>query len=67
MVKEFVNRGIIVNVVVFGFIEIDMIKDLKNFEEIIKFIFLGCYGKLEEVVGMIRFLVVDDAVSYIMV
>lgn len=51
--------------VVFGFIVIDMIKDLKNFEEIIKFIFLGCYGKLEEVVGMVKFLVVDVAVNYI--
>jgi len=63
--KELANRGITVNAVAPGFIATDMTKDLKNSEEIIKFIPLGRYGKPEEVAGMIRFLAADDAANYI--
>ena len=63
--KELANRGITVNAVAPGFIATDMTKDLKNSEEIIKFIPLGRYGRPEEVAGMIRFLAADDAANYI--
>ncbi|NET15648.1 MAG: SDR family oxidoreductase, partial [Okeania sp. SIO1H6] len=43
----------------------DMTKDLKNSEEIIKFIPLGRYGTPEEVAGMIKFLAADSAANYI--
>ncbi|MCL2932209.1 MAG: 3-oxoacyl-[acyl-carrier-protein] reductase [Trichodesmium sp. MAG_R03] len=63
--KELANRGITVNAVAPGFIATDMTKDLKNSEEIMKFIPLGRYGKPEEVAGMIKFLAADDAANYI--
>ncbi|NEN92795.1 MAG: 3-oxoacyl-[acyl-carrier-protein] reductase [Okeania sp. SIO3H1] len=63
--KELANRGITANAVAPGFIETDMTKDLKNSEEIIKFIPLGRYGTPEEVAGMIKFLAADSAANYI--
>lgn len=63
--KELANRGVTANVVAPGFIETDMTKDLKNSEEIIKFIPLGRYGKPEEVAGMVKFLAADAAANYI--
>lgn len=63
--KELANRNITVNAVAPGFIATDMTKDLKNSEEILKFIPLGRYGKPEEVAGMIKFLTADTAASYI--
>ncbi len=62
--KELSSRGITVNAVAPGFIATDMTSDLKS-EEILKFIPLGRYGQPEEVAGMIRFLAVDPAASYI--
>ncbi|MGB3509835.1 MAG: 3-oxoacyl-[acyl-carrier-protein] reductase [Microcoleaceae cyanobacterium] len=63
--KELANRNITVNAVAPGFIATDMTKDLKNSEEILKFIPLGRYGKPEEVAGMIKFLTADTAANYI--
>ncbi|MEB3341243.1 3-oxoacyl-[acyl-carrier-protein] reductase [Okeania sp.] len=63
--KELANRAITANVVAPGFIATDMTKELKNSEEIIKFIPLGRYGKPEEVAGMIKFLAADAAANYI--
>ncbi len=63
--KELASRGVTVNAVAPGFIATDMTKDLKNTEEILKFIPLGRYGEAEEVAGMIRFLAADPAAAYI--
>jgi 3-oxoacyl-[acyl-carrier protein] reductase len=63
--KELASRGITVNAVAPGFIETDMTKELKNTEEILKFIPLGRYGKSEEVAGTIVFLTADSAAAYI--
>ena len=63
--KELASRGVTVNAVAPGFIETDMTKDLKNTEEILKFIPLGRYGQPEEVAGMVRFLAADPAAAYI--
>lgn len=63
--KELASRGITVNAVAPGFIQTDMTKDLKNTEEILKFIPLGRYGKSEEVAGTIVFLTADSAAAYI--
>ncbi|MDJ0553327.1 MAG: 3-oxoacyl-[acyl-carrier-protein] reductase [Microcoleaceae cyanobacterium MO_207.B10] len=63
--KELANRNITVNAVSPGFIATDMTKDLKNTEEILKFIPLGRYGKPEEVAGMIKFLAADASANYI--
>lgn len=63
--KELASRGITVNAVAPGFIETDMTKDLKNTEEILKFIPLNRYGKSEEVAGTIVFLTADSAAAYI--
>ncbi len=63
--KELASRGVTVNAVAPGFIETDMTKDLKNTEEILKFIPLGRYGQPQEVAGMVRFLAADPAASYI--
>ena len=63
--KELASRGITVNAVAPGFIATDMTKELKNTEEILKFIPLGRYGQPEEVAGMIRFLAADPAAAYI--
>lgn len=63
--KELASRGVTVNAVAPGFIATDMTKELKNTEDILKFIPLGRYGEAEEVAGMIRFLASDPAAAYI--
>ncbi|MGL5082050.1 MAG: 3-oxoacyl-[acyl-carrier-protein] reductase [Microcoleaceae cyanobacterium] len=63
--KELASRGVLVNAVSPGFIETDMTRDLKNLEEILKFIPLGRYGRPEDVAGMVKFLAADDAAAYI--
>ncbi|WP_413168355.1 3-oxoacyl-[acyl-carrier-protein] reductase [Capilliphycus salinus ALCB114379] len=63
--KELASRGVTVNAVAPGFIQTDMTKDLKNTEDILKFIPLGRYGQPEEVAGMVRFLAADPAAAYI--
>jgi 3-oxoacyl-[acyl-carrier protein] reductase len=63
--KDLAPRGVTANVVAPGFIATDMTEDLKNTEEILKFIPLGRYGQPEEVAGLIRFLAADPAAAYI--
>ncbi len=63
--KELASRGITVNAVSPGFIATDMTADLKNTDEILKFIPLGRYGQPEDIAGMVRFLAADPAASYI--
>ena len=63
--KELASRGITVNAVAPGFIATDMTADLKNTEEILKFIPLGRYGQPEDIAGMVRFLAADPAAAYI--
>ncbi|MGB3299985.1 MAG: 3-oxoacyl-[acyl-carrier-protein] reductase [Phormidesmis sp.] len=63
--KELAPRGVTANVVAPGFIATDMTGDLKNTEEILKYIPLGRYGEPTEVAGLIRFLAVDPAAAYI--
>ena len=63
--KELAPRGVTANVVAPGFIATDMTEDLKNTEDILKFIPLGRYGQPEEVAGLIRFLASDPAAAYI--
>ena len=63
--KELASRGITVNAVAPGFIATDMTADLKNTEEILKYIPLGRYGQPEEIAGMVRFLAADPAAAYI--
>jgi 3-oxoacyl-[acyl-carrier protein] reductase len=63
--KELAARGITANVVAPGFIATDMTGELKNTEEILKYIPLGRYGEVEEVAGLIRFLAADPAAAYI--
>ncbi|MGB3402935.1 MAG: 3-oxoacyl-[acyl-carrier-protein] reductase [Microcoleaceae cyanobacterium] len=65
LAKEFASRGVLVNAVAPGFIATDMTKDLKNTEDILKFIPLGRYGEAEEVAGMVKFLAADSAAKYI--
>ena len=63
--KELAPRGITANAVAPGFIATDMTGDLKNTEEILKYIPLARYGQPEEVAGLIRFLAADPAAAYI--
>ncbi|PZO20350.1 MAG: 3-oxoacyl-[acyl-carrier-protein] reductase [Leptolyngbya foveolarum] len=63
--KELAPRGITANVVAPGFIATDMTGDLKNTEEILKYIPLGRYGQPEEVAGLIRYLAADPSAAYI--
>ena len=63
--KEMASRGITVNAVAPGFIATDMTADLKNTDEILKFIPLGRYGQPEDIAGMVRFLAADPAAAYI--
>ena len=63
--KELAPRGVTANAVAPGFIATDMTDDLKNTEEILKFIPLARYGHPEEVAGLIRFLAADPAAAYI--
>jgi 3-oxoacyl-[acyl-carrier protein] reductase len=65
LAKEFASRGVLVNAVAPGFIATDMTKELKNTEDILKFIPLGRYGEAEEVAGMVKFLAADSAAKYI--
>lgn len=67
LVWELGSCNIIVNVVVFGFVEIDMIavlfEDLRaRFAEQVLF---GCFVLFEEVVGAVAFLVFFDVVFII--
>ncbi len=64
LAKEFGGRGICVNTVCPGFIESDMTKDL-NKENILPFIPLKRFGTPEEVAGLVKFLALDPAGSYI--
>jgi len=61
--KELASRGVTVNAVAPGFIATDMTSNLKS-DEILKYIPLGRYGQPEEVAGLVRFLAVDPAASY---
>jgi len=63
MAKEFGGRGICVNAVCPGFIESDMTKEL-NKEALLPFIPLKRFGTPEEVAGLVRFLALDPAASY---
>ena len=63
--KELASRGITVNAVSPGFIATDMTAELKNTDEILKFIPLGRYGQPEDIAGMVRFLAADPAAAYI--
>ncbi|NUN63931.1 3-oxoacyl-[acyl-carrier-protein] reductase [Pseudanabaena biceps] len=63
--KELASRGITVNAVAPGFIATDMTADLKNTDEILKFIPLGRYGQSEDIAGMVKFLAADPAAAYI--
>ena len=63
--KELAPRGVTANVVAPGFIATDMTGDLKNTEDILKFIPLGRYGQPEEVAGLIRYLAADPSAAYI--
>lgn len=62
--KELASRGITVNAVAPGFIATDMTAGLKA-DEILRLIPLGRYGDPTEVAGMVRFLALDPAASYI--
>ncbi|MEM9213458.1 MAG: 3-oxoacyl-[acyl-carrier-protein] reductase [Cyanobacteria bacterium P01_F01_bin.150] len=62
--KEMASRGITVNAVAPGFIATDMTDDL-NADDILKYIPLGRFGRVEEVAGLIRFLAADPASAYI--
>jgi 3-oxoacyl-[acyl-carrier protein] reductase len=64
LAKEYGSRGICVNAVCPGFIESDMTKDL-NQDNILPLIPLKRFGKPEEVAGMVKFLALDSAASYI--
>ena len=63
--KELASRGITVNAVAPGFIATDMTADLKNTDDILKFIPLGRYGQPEDIAGMVKFLAADAAAAYI--
>jgi len=65
--KEFCSRGVTVNAVCPGFIEIDMTKELSDdyLEKMCDVIPLKRLGKPEEVAGMVRFLALDPAAEYI--
>lgn len=67
LVCEVVLCGIIVNVVVLGFIEMDMICVLSDDQcvGILVQVFVGCFGGVQEIVNVVVFLVFDEAV-YIM-
>lgn len=67
LVCEVVLCGIIVNVVVLGFIEMDMICVLSDDQcvGILVQVFVGCFGGVQEIVNVVVFLVFDEVV-YIM-
>ncbi len=63
LARELARRNILVNVVSPGLIETDMIKDLPH-EQILPMIPLARFGTVEEVSGVVRFLLSQEA-SYI--
>lgn len=65
--REYAGRNITCNAVAPGFIASDMTAELseKIEEQILKTIPLGRYGQPEEVAGLVRFLALDPAASYI--
>ncbi|MEM1368421.1 MAG: 3-oxoacyl-[acyl-carrier-protein] reductase [Cyanobacteria bacterium P01_H01_bin.15] len=63
--KELASRNVTANVVAPGFISTDLTSDLKNTDELLKFIPLNRFGKPEEVAGLVRFLAADPAAAYI--
>lgn len=65
--KEYSSRGITVNAVAPGFIASDMTAKLGNDIEkkILETIPLGRYGQPEEVAGLVEFLALNQAASYI--
>mmetsp|Transcript_38336 Transcript_38336/g.89862 ORF Transcript_38336/g.89862 Transcript_38336/m.89862 type:complete len:153 (-) Transcript_38336:31-489(-) len=65
--KEFAGRGVTVNAVCPGFIESDMTAELNEayMEEVKKMIPLGRLGLASEVAGMVAFLALDPAASYV--
>lgn len=67
LVWEGVWYGVWVNVVVFGFIDIEMILVIWEdiWEKIIKEIFFCCFGKLEEIVWVVVFLFFFVVSSYV--
>lgn len=64
LAKEYGSYGITCNVVCPGFIQSDMTKELVHEEKYIKLIPLQRYGSVEEVAGLVRFLALDPAASY---
>jgi 3-oxoacyl-[acyl-carrier protein] reductase len=62
--KEYASRGITVNAVAPGFIATEMTAELKS-EELLKLIPLGRYGQASEVAGLVAFLGLHPAASYI--
>ncbi|MEN9213943.1 MAG: 3-oxoacyl-[acyl-carrier-protein] reductase [Gloeomargarita sp. DG_1_5_bins_55] len=62
--KEYASRGITVNAVAPGFIATEMTEHLQS-EALLKLIPLGRYGQPEEVAGLIAFLGLHPAASYI--
>ncbi len=62
--KEYASRGITVNAVAPGFIATEMTAAL-NSEQLLKLIPLGRYGQAEEVAGLVAFLGLHPAASYI--
>merc|ERR1711871_1840791 len=64
MAKEFGGRGVTVNAVCPGFIESDMTKDLDQ-TALLSAIPLKRLGQPSEVAGLVRFLALDPASSYI--
>ena len=63
LAREVASLGINVNVVAPGYIETDMIKNLRK-DELVKLIPAGRFGKPEEVAQVVLFLVSDDS-SYL--
>jgi len=61
LAKEVANYNIRVNVVAPGFIETDMITDIKNKDQLVKRIPFARFGKPEEVAKIVSFLASDKA------
>jgi 3-oxoacyl-[acyl-carrier protein] reductase len=61
LAKEVAGYGIRVNAIAPGFIETDMVSELKNKEDLVKTIPLSRFGKPEEIAKTVSFLVSDRA------